>query len=65
VPLVRPDAGAGLVEGEAPLVVPGDDLVEFGPAQRRPVPPERVERHVHVHPAARVQFDADPAGCVP
>lgn len=57
VALLRPDPGARLVEGEAFLVVLGDDLPELFPAYREPPAGGRREQFVHRRPAAGAEFE--------
>src|SRR5262249_12873862 len=54
--------GAVGVEGEALLVVGGDDALEFGARERRAGAGEGRQERIDRHPAGRVQRDADAVG---
>jgi hypothetical protein len=63
--LAGPDPGAGVVEGEPLLVVGGDDVLEIGTGERKPVRCQRGQEGVDVHPAGIAEREADAVRPVP
>jgi hypothetical protein len=65
VTLVGPDAEAGLAEGEAALVVRGDDPLQVGSVEGATRLGEAPEERLDLDPSARVQIQPHHVGAVP
>ncbi len=56
VPLLRPNTGANVVEGEALLVVARHNLIKLGAGKRKAMPGTCLQQSVNLHPATGLKL---------